>query len=578
VDHLELDAGGSDASLLRTPRLEEGEARRRRYRVRSRARWRTRYRRARRERAPLISDFTVALTVVSIAAAVRLLLAATVPLVPDESYYWEWSRRLAGSYFDHPGAIAHLISAGTAIAGVTPLGVRLGAVVAGWATAICLVLLARRLSDEAGALRAAVIITCMPLAAAGLVLATPDAPLLLSAAAALLFLDLAIAAPIGSRRALGWWLAAGVALGAGLDSKYNAVLLPLGVLLALLVYAPLRRQLATPAPYLAALLALMIFAPAIVWNASHDWVSFRFQLSHGLGAGHGSALLRETSLLGSQLGLVSPILFVLLAVTVCRALVRGAPRYALLASVAATTFLFFCWSALSRPAEPNWQAMAYVPAIALLASYSGSVRWQRWLGAACALGAAIVAVVYLQSMSPFLPLAPGRDPAARGSGWDVLAAKMNAIAPIDENTGAAGARTWFAGNRYQDASEIAFHLPGHPDVFSLNIASRPNEYDLWPSFADRARPGDDLVVALSPPATGRPDAVIATLRPFFRSTTLVSTVRLSDDARLVRDVWVLEGWRGEWRGAENREQKAESREQDGKGEQETVNDLGGERP
>jgi 4-amino-4-deoxy-L-arabinose transferase-like glycosyltransferase len=572
VDHLELDSGGSGTSLQRTPRFEEGsartaaayavEARRRRFRVRSRARERATYREARREQAPLISDFAIAIAVVTVAAAVRLILAATVPLVPDESYYWEWSRRLASSYFDHPGAIAQLIHAGTTIAGVTPLGVRLGAVAAGWLTSLSLVLLARRFSDDAGALRAAVIITCMPLAAAGLVLATPDAPLLLTTAATLLFLDVALTAPPGSRTALGWWLAAGAMLGLAFGSKYNAVLIPVGVLAAMLVYAPLRRQLATPAPYLAGLLALLIFTPVIVWNADHDWISFHFQLSHGLGEGRGAALLREASLIGSQIGLVSPILFVLLMVVVYRALARRssrreyhqnrgaqlyAARRALLASVAATTFLFFCWSALSRRAEPNWQAMAYVPAIALLASYGGRLRWRPWRGAACALGATMVAVVYLQATSPFLPIGAGSDPAARGAGWNVLASRMNsaardAAAAADTRTGST--RVWFAGNRYQDASEIAFHLPNHPEVFSLNIASRPNEYDLWPSFAERAHPGDDLVIALIPPPPGRPDTVIATLRPHFDRATHVERVRVTDGADLVRDVWMLEGWRG----------------------------------
>jgi 4-amino-4-deoxy-L-arabinose transferase-like glycosyltransferase len=513
---------------------------------------------------------------VTIAAAVRLILASTVPLVPDETYYWEWSRHLASGYFDHPGAIAHLIHAGTSITGVTPLGVRLGAVAAGWLTSLFLVLLARRLSDDAGALRAAVIITCMPLAAAGLVLATPDAPLLLAVATTLLFLDLALTAPLGSRIALGWWLAAGGTLGLAFGSKYNAVLLPVGVLIAMLVYAPLRRQLTTPAPYLAGLFALLIFSPVIWWNSSHDWISFRFQLSHGLGHGPGSALRQEASLIGSQLGLVSPILFVLLTVVVYRALRRQpslrevhrhrhtqllAARRALLASVAATTFLFFCWSALSRRAEPNWQAMAYIPAIALLAAYGGSLRWRRWLGAACALGSTMVAVVYLQATSPFLPIDTGSDPAARGAGWNVLAARMesaalfaegNESAPAasarfvdnDANGRATSPRVWFAANRYQDASEIAFHLPSHPEVFSLNIASRANEYDLWPSFAERAHPGDDLVLVLIPPTPGHPDKVIASLRPYFDRATHVERLELTDGADLVRDVWVLEGWRG----------------------------------
>ncbi|HEX6966986.1 MAG TPA: hypothetical protein VF166_14435, partial [Gemmatimonadaceae bacterium] len=56
-----------------------------------------------------------AAVVVAVAAtAVRLVLAARIPLVPDETYYWEWSRHLAAGYFDHPPAIALFIHAGVA--------------------------------------------------------------------------------------------------------------------------------------------------------------------------------------------------------------------------------------------------------------------------------------------------------------------------------------------------------------------------------------------------------------------------------------------------------------------------------
>ncbi|HEY9514350.1 MAG TPA: glycosyltransferase family 39 protein [Gemmatimonadaceae bacterium] len=489
-----------------------------------------------------------AIAVVTIAALVRLAVAATVPLVPDETYYWEWSRHLAAGYFDHPGAIAFLVRAGTELAGVTPFGVRLGSVIAGWGASLCLVLLARRIGGDDAALRAAVIITCMPLAAAGLVLATPDAPLLLAVSAALLLLDHAVAAAPGSARSLGWWLAAGLALGAAMVSKYNAFLLPLGVLVALLLSAQLRRHLATPAPYLAALVALVAFAPVVAWNASHGWISFRFQLSHGLAHGDGSALAREASLIGGQIGLVSPILFALIVLMVGRALVRGTPRQTLLAVVAATVFLFCCVSALARPAEANWQAIAYVPATVLLATYSGGRIWRGWLGAACALGATFVVLLYLQAFSPFLPIAAGRDPTARGVGYDVLAASVAQAASTAGRSVNAGHSTWIAANRYQDASELAFHLAEHPLTFSLNIASRPNQYDLWPSFARHARAGDDLVIALPVPHSGadQVDPVIQVLRPHFGRTRLWSTVRITRgrDTLLVRRIWVLGDYRG----------------------------------
>src|ERR1700742_5052992 len=55
----------------------------------------------------------------------RLVMAAVLPLAPDEAYYWIWSRALAPGYLDHPPMVALWIRAGTELAGDVPLGVRL---------------------------------------------------------------------------------------------------------------------------------------------------------------------------------------------------------------------------------------------------------------------------------------------------------------------------------------------------------------------------------------------------------------------------------------------------------------------
>ena len=57
-----------------------------------------------------------ALIVTAAATAIRLVLAAMLPLFPDETYYWDWSRHLSAGYFDHPPAISVLIAAGTHLA------------------------------------------------------------------------------------------------------------------------------------------------------------------------------------------------------------------------------------------------------------------------------------------------------------------------------------------------------------------------------------------------------------------------------------------------------------------------------
>ncbi len=190
------------------------------------------------------------------------------------------------------------------------------------------------------------------------------------------------------RAALAWWALAGLACGAAMASKYTGVLLPAFTLVAIVAIPSLRRQLATPGPYLAVALASLVMIPVLRWNAHHDWISFRFQLAHGLGPVRGTGIKREGDLLGGQLGLVTPILFVMMAIAVARAL-EPMPdaRRTMFASISTLTFLFFVYSAWRRPAEANWPAPAYIPALALLAAYPVSSTWKKWLTAGCVLGA-----------------------------------------------------------------------------------------------------------------------------------------------------------------------------------------------
>ena len=91
-----------------------------------------------------------ALIVALAAGAVRLLIGALTPLFPDETYYWEFSRRLAAGYFDHPPVIAWLVRFGTEIFGDTALGVRFGAVIAGGVAAFFTAASAKRLRGPRG--------------------------------------------------------------------------------------------------------------------------------------------------------------------------------------------------------------------------------------------------------------------------------------------------------------------------------------------------------------------------------------------------------------------------------------------
>lgn len=484
-----------------------------------------------------------AFVVTTLATLVRLLFAARLPLFPDETYYWEWSRRLAGGYFDHPPMIALLIRAGTLLGSTSPLAVRLFPVLAGGVASLAAVGIASRLGGGASAVRAAVALALMPLVASGLVLATPDSPLLAASAVGLYCVVRAVQSPIRSRESLLWWSAAGIALGLAFASKYTSILLPVTITAAVLVRPSLRARLREPGPYVACLLATLVFAPVLQWNAAHEWISFQFQLQHGLGTPKGSPLKRELDLVGGQLGLVSPILFVLMALAVWRTLRRPPDdaRFAL-AVVAIGSWVFFVYSATRRQVEPNWPAPSYVPGVALLAAVATTAGYQRWLRRGVGLAAMLVGVLYLHALVPILPLAARRDPLARNAGWDGIAAR------VDEQRRIVAGRTWVGAERYQDVSELAYHLPGHPDAVCTCLRGRRNQYELWPRFPERASPGDALVLALDERPGDQMHEAAAALVPYFTRVTrgaLAPQLRGADTVS-VRRVWQLEGYRGGW--------------------------------
>ncbi|MBA2483514.1 MAG: glycosyltransferase family 39 protein [Nitrosomonas sp.] len=202
----------------------------------------------------------------------RLIYMGQAQLIPDEAYYWKYTQHMDLSFFDHPPMVAWLIWIGTTIFGDNEFGVRIGAFICGLAAMGYLYALARNLYDKSTAMVAVLLLAVLPLGfATGLVMTT-DAPLLAAWAATLYYMQRALMA--GSRRA---WLGMGIAFGLGMLSKYTLALLGIAALV-FVIFDPVARQwMKRPHPYLAAMLALFIFSPVIIWNYENEWASFAFQ-------------------------------------------------------------------------------------------------------------------------------------------------------------------------------------------------------------------------------------------------------------------------------------------------------------
>ncbi len=402
----------------------------------------------------------------------RLAVAASAPLSPDEAYYWVWSRALAASYLDHPPMVALWIRAGTALAGDDALGVRLLAPLSIALGSVLLVDAGQRLfpGGRAG-LAAAALLNATLLLGVGGVIMTPDTPLILFWTAVLWALARFEEAGRGV-----WLVLAGLFAGLALDSKYTAVFLAPGVLLWLVLVPSLRRWFATPYPWLAALVAALAFVPVVWWNAAHDWASFLRQGGRAGSWEPARAMRYFGELVGGQVGLATPLIFVVLAAGVARA-VRIAwrdrtPGCTLVAALTVPPLLVFAQHALGDRVQANWPAILY-PSAALAGGALAGRGWARLRIAAIGLGAVVTLVAYTQATVRPLALSPRRDPTTlRLAGWPELAREVEAIRREQGSV-------FVAADDYGIASELAWTLP--PGMAVLGAEDRWRYFALPPA-------------------------------------------------------------------------------------------------
>jgi 4-amino-4-deoxy-L-arabinose transferase-like glycosyltransferase len=214
------------------------------------------------------------LLLASVLLTVRIAIAAHLPLLGDEAFYWQESRALALSYSDLPPMTAWLIAVGTQIAGDSVLGVRWPFLVIGTVQPWVLWRWARwRLGDGGGANLVAIYAMLLPLATTGGMLALPEAPLTVLMVSAFVLLDRA-----ADRQRWCDWAVLGICLALAALTHWRAAVLGVAGLLWVIVSPRGRRSLRQPGLWMALLIAIAGLLPAIWFNAQHDWSALRFQM------------------------------------------------------------------------------------------------------------------------------------------------------------------------------------------------------------------------------------------------------------------------------------------------------------
>lgn len=210
--------------------------------------------------------------VVIYSVLLRLFYLGLPELFYEEAYYWNYAKHLALGYLDHPPLVAWIIGLFTQLMGDNEFAIRFGAFICWLIMAYFSCQLAYNSNKKAEVCQTISLVATLPIFFAVGWVMTPDAPLMACWAALVYFLSQAL---IHERS--GAWLGVGVTLGLGMLAKYTIILTGAAALLFILMDRHSRKWLFRPEPYLAVIVAVIIFSPVIFWNAEHQWASFFYQ-------------------------------------------------------------------------------------------------------------------------------------------------------------------------------------------------------------------------------------------------------------------------------------------------------------
>ncbi|MCW7754656.1 glycosyltransferase family 39 protein [Desulfobotulus sp. H1] len=430
--------------------------------------------------------FTLALWILALFTLMRFFHAGTFLLVPDETNYWQWGRHLDWGYHDQAPMIGWLIRFFCEIMGHTERAVRMPSILGMALAGLYMVLVARRWFGDRAALATAILTQSVLLFQVGGILATSDGIQAAAWAGATYHVARAY-----EENSWSQWLWGGFWFGFGLLAKFTMVLFGLFALGYGLFSKAHRYRLAGIRPWTAVIMGSAMFLPVIYWNASHNWNSLR-HVAHLGGAGSGSAFTLKYffEYIGSELGLITPVIFILVVAAWVAAFRKDAPgepwirQY--LVATSLPMVLFFALLSLHTRIYGNWPAAGYLGASVLAAAFFGPSaavpaakfyrRCRKLWPWAIGSGLLLTGLLLVHVLYPILPMPPHKDRAAIESrSWDQLGKTVAAMA----NDMPDPQSTFFFGMRYQIASELAFYIPGQPRTVSINRWNRPNVYDYW---------------------------------------------------------------------------------------------------
>lgn len=353
-------------------------------------------------------------------------LAGTYGLMFDESQYWFWAKHPAWGYYSKPPVIAWLIALSTSMFGDGNFGVKMLSPVILLATGFVLRATALRMGyDKRTAAWVMLTYLTIPFATSSAMFFTTDVPLDLCWAIAMYCILTAWQEQRGR-----YWVYAALAAGMGCLSKYTMVAFAASAFLAMVASPDLRPQLRKPWPWLAALIAAALFAPNILWNAQHQFVTFRHTDDNVFSKAVEIYPVDMLEFIAAQFVVFGPILLVALVANLLSLLRTPKAQR----SANAIILHSFVWPlavagvivSLLAGAQAHWISPVYLAGTLIVVPYLLQQK-PRWLRASLILHLLLLLAFYAApTVIPMLQLK--HDPLARAFAWNALADTVRPLA------------------------------------------------------------------------------------------------------------------------------------------------------
>lgn len=408
-------------------------------------------------------------------ALLRLAAASGVGLSVDEAHYALYGLHLDWSYFDHPPLIGWLQA----------LALQLGD--SNWMMRVIPILL----FSATGWVLYRVTLTLFPhetpwlgfigvlLLQSGLMFQLiglamlPDTPLLLLG---LLLLWVLHRIMVQGRERDWLWL--GVLLGLAALSKYTAITLLATVLLTL-AHSKQWRQLRTPWPWLAVLIAGILIVPILYWNVRHDWISFAYQFHHGTGKPSWD-IKRFLLSQAAQLLAYGPGIFVFGLIAIGYGLRQWRESgVGFCLALALPLLLLFGWGAGFEMTLPHWTALAWAGLMPLAAYWlhqHWNILWVRISARAAMLySILLIAMVFSELSWAWLPFKDNANPLRDLYGWQQAAQRAEQLRAEQGVTAEQNSPRLFTDN-WTYGSRLAWYA--RPSPVQVTDA-RYDQFDVW---------------------------------------------------------------------------------------------------